>query len=75
MISGGVVDLPCEIFALRKALKVISQCQWAASDFQRFFCLLFSSLKKVSHIGEDIIIKHHLDERVIAKVAEGFEVF
>ena len=27
------------------------------------------------HSGEDVIIKHYLDERVIAKVAEGFEVF
>jgi len=27
------------------------------------------------HSGEDVIIKHYLDEKVIAKVAEGFEVF
>jgi hypothetical protein len=27
------------------------------------------------HSGEDVIIKHYLDEKVITKVAEDFEVF
>ena len=27
------------------------------------------------HSSEDVIIKHYLDERIITKVADGFEVF
>ncbi len=27
------------------------------------------------HSGEDVIIKHYLDQKVISKVAEDFEVF